>query len=1333
MISLSLALCLFQPAFTVSTTPPLSESLESLLNALSISAGQRPYENEHISLTEGTYIGTNMEITHRSLELAGQGLLERTTIVTRVLPTISTISNTIRNISHMPTSEFCMFSLTNSTLSLKWMDFSLIDNSEEGRQQMNVARTPRLAIVSNSMLTISESRIEQSPWISPIVISPPTLEESATESSVVMKNSWMWNDVGEMRGVVETSTFPSFGGSVSVSIVGCSFISSTIVGKDGIGLSLTRTAQNSEEVGRLSSSLISCSFVNVSSIGSIHQPHVPHLFQKMLECEVSLTSSHLSGSTIRDVNKGGSVLCSNSSFSCLLSSPNTDPEPEPTITLPNGTSSFVDDGTTYLIDGNTGYTDTSVTFSHCTFTGTCEPSSVRPLTIAGYAGNITVDSCSFTNLLFTDYHGAALYIVVSWGPKTNPVSITSCNFTDCSAERAGGALFLWSITINVVDWCRCVGCSLTVPDQAAGGGMLITLNDTAELTITNLYFEDCTSPTSAGGLSIGFLGEKHKIAYLSFKDCYATSPDGTGTGGGMNITGMYWLPAPIAASNLKFEDCWADMQGGGMLASSCYGHLSLTDCEFIRCRVNSSDAFLVMGGGFCAEWPSYPPPLTPYKLVLTKCQFINCSSTSVGGAVGEIGDGIEITDCLVQNTWTKTSGAVCLFQRNSPTGPVSLASILFIGNTVSDTPAYLEYSSLMPSQVQFADFMIMDFSGFNSTDMTFSDCWTTATPRSTGMYCGVFTTPTRPRLVRVFKNAFLEIGPYVTRQVETSIAPDSWRIDLTVTGVMLLKSQMYEVTVQDVDGGSETKGKLQFRDGVGSLVTPSDLNLQFSTAYTITSIVGVVPGSSASTMTNDNKFTVEAWAFNMDANSSFLSFTTPKSPCLLTASAHLLTKEPEFGFIVLVFDKAVSGSYDVVVEEEGSGGEWMSVYVALTVFTEGLALTGESNTFVVVGDESILKHNTTYTIRSLYPTPGTESTTTPVRVVETIKFHIPESSYVPNNNNKKSLSQEMKSLLSWLIPVVVAMFVAFVIAIIVLVLLRRRPQKSQVQAQEMEDQDQYQVDDKMDTVDGDATNQILHSNKISHSAFDSSTNQLPNVHRSQEGMKSPSEAECVEVLACSGAFEISATPISNTLYSVLHKEHREIGKRVIGMQIVNGLKHVVANRGWSDVLTRLSSHWILIDAAGNVQLKLQMNASEAEQEAAQAQKRNPNMTGHSEKDKSGMDGLRWRAPEVVAGGGSAVDAHKASVFSLGLVLWEIETGLVPFGELDAVNAQRQSGTGTPPKMESLKDEEFVSLIHRCVSVDPEQRPTLTEINEFLSSHPDETNGGSRNEMKEGTM
>ncbi|KAK2946070.1 hypothetical protein BLNAU_18978 [Blattamonas nauphoetae] len=257
---------------------------------------------------------------------------------------------------------------------------------------------------------------------------------------------------------------------------------------------------------------------------------------------------------------------------------------------------------------------------------------------------------------------------------------------------------------------------------------------------------------------------------------------------------------------------------------------------------------------------------------------------------------------------------------------------------------------------------------------------------------------------------------------------------------------------------------------------------------------------------------------------------------------------------------------------------------------------GESDEFVVVGDERILTHDTTYTIKSLSPTPGKEATTTSVGMIDTLTFHIPKSSFVPPKgpeDPKKPMSPETKALLSWLIPLVACLFLALIVLIVVLVIVYQRKKKNTQRSQkEMEEQGRDSVDPKME---------IIHTDGMSHSASDSSSDRIPSDGHSQAGIKSQTEAGWAEVMACSGGFGISTAPMTDTLYSVLHKEHREIGKRGIGIQIVNGLKQVVATRGWSDVLTRLSSHWILIDGSGHVQLKLQMNASEAEQEATRAQ------------------------------------------------------------------------------------------------------------------------------------
>ncbi|KAK2955719.1 hypothetical protein BLNAU_9255 [Blattamonas nauphoetae] len=98
----------------------------------------------------------------------------------------------------------------------------------------------------------------------------------------------------------------------------------------------------------------------------------------MLGCVVSLTSSHLSGSTIRDVNTVGCVLCSNSSFSSLLSSPNAASTPG-TVKLPSGATETFDNGKLYVIDNTGGIF--SVVFTNCHFTGTGSPQSTQPIVV----------------------------------------------------------------------------------------------------------------------------------------------------------------------------------------------------------------------------------------------------------------------------------------------------------------------------------------------------------------------------------------------------------------------------------------------------------------------------------------------------------------------------------------------------------------------------------------------------------------------------------------------------------------------------------------------------------------------------------------------------------------------------------------------------------------------------------------------------------------------------------------------------------------------------------------------------------------------------------------
>ncbi|KAK2959016.1 hypothetical protein BLNAU_6032 [Blattamonas nauphoetae] len=566
------------------------------------------------------------------------------------------------------------------------------------------------------------------------------------------------------------------------------------------------------------------------------------------------------------MNNGGSVLCSNSSFSSLLSSPNTDTNEPSFITTPGDTPPFVD-GDAYSYTSTDGDSSSSISFSHCHFTSPNYASNVRPLTFDDYPGSIALLSCSFTGAARPDDHpdydpdcpeesGGGAFISSASTPHTTHVKVESCNFTDCSAPKCGGGLFISTTAIVTVTGCRCVGCSVTKNEnRVAGGGMFIKLSSTPGSTVSDLSFEWCTSSSYAGGLSVEDVESTHHITTLSFKEC--------------SVSSATYL---VATSHLKFEDCSASENGGGLAFVSSRGPLSLTDCEFLRCRVTNPDSHFSRGGGLSAD-------SSESTLTVKNCKFIDCSSTTLGAAMIGVAGRFELSDCLVRNCSSKTSGAVCIIPYYGCHSPIALKNVLFVGNTVSDTPTYFDDEEAMKDAVQFADFLIEDEFNESPTEVTISDCWTTTTPNTAGMYSSEYDPETLfLTYTRVELTAFHEVGPYLTQKVEAVVDVESWTVEVIVKGRVPLESQIYEMTVTEEEGGAKMTGQVRFRDGIGSLLPSSSLNLQFSTTYTITSIVGLVPSSSSTTTANGITLTAEAWAFNLNSNPAFVSFTTPDAP-----------------------------------------------------------------------------------------------------------------------------------------------------------------------------------------------------------------------------------------------------------------------------------------------------------------------------------------------------------------------------------------------------------------------------------------------------------------------
>ncbi|KAF1892500.1 hypothetical protein Lal_00010966 [Lupinus albus] len=95
--------------------------------------------------------------------------------------------------------------------------------------------------------------------------------------------------------------------------------------------------------------------------------------------------------------------------------------------------------------------------------------------------------------------------------------------------------------------------------------------------------------------------------------------------------------------------------------------------------------------------------------------------------------------------------------------------------------------------------------------------------------------------------------------------------------------------------------------------------------------------------------------------------------------------------------------------------------------------------------------------------------------------------------------------------------------------------------------------------------------------------------------------------------------------------------------------------------------------------------------------------------------LPWMAPELLNGSSSLV-SDKVDVFSFGIVMWEILTGEEPYADLHygAIIGGIVSNTLRPPVPKSC-DPEWRSLMERCWSSEPSERPTFTEIANELRS------------------
>ncbi|KAK2946013.1 hypothetical protein BLNAU_19089 [Blattamonas nauphoetae] len=287
-------------------------------------------------------------------------------------------------------------------------------------------------------------------------------------------------------------------------------------------------------------------------------------------------------------------------------------------------------------------------------------------------------------------------------------------------------------------------------------------------------------------------------------------------------------------------------------------------------------------------------------------------------------------------------------------------------------------------------------------------------------------------------------------------------------------------------------------------------------------------------------------------------------------------------------------------------------------------------------------------------------------------------------------SESAKKNMKWWLPLVIVLVCLSVLLIIVAVLLWRRKQKKELPTN-LEEMTIQPMDEEKVAVDEFNVNPSNSARAMSSSAQYKNDSDTSSTHLEQP--RGIAISNFVEVVVCGDGYEISTANETDTLFSALHSKDstRELCKLSVQQQIARGLVSLAQVKPVVDIMTKLSSHWVLFDGQGRICLKTR-----------------------SGDQKSNQEFQRWMAPEIANVNSTTVttQAEPAAVFSLGLVLWEIETGLVPFAEVDEQTAQRRLRLGEKPNMEKVS-EELQAIIDSCLTLDASQRPSLKTVSSLL--------------------
>ncbi|KAK2954035.1 hypothetical protein BLNAU_10998 [Blattamonas nauphoetae] len=331
-------------------------------------------------------------------------------------------------------------------------------------------------------------------------------------------------------------------------------------------------------------------------------------------------------------------------------------------------------------------------------------------------------------------------------------------------------------------------------------------------------------------------------------------------------------------------------------------------------------------------------------------------------------------------------------------------------------------------------------------------------------------------------------------------------------------------------------------------------------------------------------------------------------------------------------------------------------------------------------------------------------------------------------------SQSVKENMKWWLPLVIALCVlVLLLMIVVFVCWRRRGQAEKKKSLTADPEPQEMEIEKIDA-------RIELEQKMEETIIENSVDQLIKMNQtarpqpvrgSEKTEELPVEThQFVEVLGECGEVGVVDCLKADTLFDILHRQEkqRSFDKRTMSVRVAKILERIWKEHKNSGIVTHFSPHCVLVNNS-SVLLRL----APIEERIEETEVKNENEIPEQEQEQppeceqsffgerlsaptgKAAEGLRWRAPEIGAWNGEKIDGESALVFSLGLVLWEIWTGEVPWKEMDEANAGRQNEGGVQPNTKLVLDEGIRTLISQSLSLDPKERPSLKSVVGVLCS------------------